>query len=605
MQKQLDYKKNTIIDILRIGTKIYGDKTLLRKRTANGWVDISWNQVNTQVESLASYLISIGFSKGDIAAIYSANRPEWVVADFAALFCAGVDASIYPTNSASEAAYILDDTNAVICFCEDKFQVDNVLAERKNLPNLKKIIVFNDIDTNDGMIIKYSDALQEGSKNLRNEEIGARISTVKPEDLLTLIYSSGTTGQPKGVMLSHSNVMYVSMTFARTQLITTEDMLISILPLAHSVERSLSYYAFIIAGGVMSFSRGQEFFAEDLVELRPTLSAFVPRIFEKIYNGIHTKVALAPAGKQKLFTKAMVIAKQAAPYFMADKKLPFVLGFKYTFFDKLIYSKLKKAIGFDRYTGIGSAGAPLLSEIHDFFWGLKIEIRKGYGLTETAPVLALDPHLSVNKVKPDLWMAPFPEVELKIAEDGEILAKSPGVMIGYYKKPEQTKEVFTSDGWFKTGDIGIIDNEGYLKITDRKKDIIITSGGKNVAPQVLENAFASNSFIEQIAAIGDGRQYISALIVPGFEVLEAWASKEGLGKLSNEQLVTHEKVIKKYQDIVDEINSHFGRVEQIKKFKLMPHEFSQEKGELTPTLKLKRKVLLTNYKDDIETLYQD
>lgn len=605
MLKQFDYTKNTIVDILRIGTKTYGDKTVLRKRTDKGWVDISWNQVNSQVEALASYLINSDFKKGDIAAIYSANRPEWVVADFATLYCAGVDATIYPTNSAAEAAYILDDTKSVVCFCEGKFQVDNVLAERKNLPNLKKIIVFDDIDYKDDMVVKYSDAVKEGEKNLQKKEIDARIATLKPEDLLTLMYSSGTTGQPKGVMLSHLNVMYMAMTFAEIQCLNTEGMLISILPLAHSVERSLSYYAFILAGGVMSFSRGQQFFAEDLVELRPTLSAFVPRIFEKIYNGIYAKVETAPPGKQKLFAKAMSVAGKAAPYFMADEKLPFFLGLKYKFFDKLLYSKLKEAIGFDKYLSIGSAGAPLLPAIHDFFWGLKIEIRKGYGLTETSPVLALDSHLSLNKVKSDLWMAPYPGVELKIAEDGEILAKSPGVMMGYYNKPEQTKEVFTDDGWFKTGDIGLIDDEGYLKITDRKKDIIVTSGGKNISPQVIENEFASNAFIEQIAVIGEGKQYIVALIVPGFEVLQDWAAKaEGLVGLSNEQLVENEKVIRKFQGIVDEINQHFGRVEQIKKFKLMPKEFSEESGELTPTLKLKRKVLLENYKKEIEELYK-
>lgn len=603
MLEQFDYTKNTIIDILQKGKETYGDKTLLRKRTDDGWVDISWNQVHADVEALASFLIAAGFEKGDIAAIYSANRPEWVVADFATFFCAGVDAAIYPTNSASEAAYILDDTKSAVCFCEGKFQVDNVLSERKNLPNLKKIIVFDDIDCNDDMVIRYSDAIQEGKKNLQKSEIEARIATVKPEDLLTLIYSSGTTGQPKGVMQSHSNVMYVSMTFAKTQCITPDDMLISILPLAHSVERSLSYYAFILAGGVMSFSRGQEYFAEDLVELRPTLSAFVPRIFEKIYNGIFAKVSTAPPGKQKLFAKAVAVAKEAAPYFMADEKLSLLLMFKYKIFDMLVYSKLKKAIGFDRYISIGSAGAPLLPEIHDFFWGLKVEIRKGYGLTETSPVLALDPHLSVNKVKSDLWMAPFPSVELKIAEDGEVLAKSPGVMMGYYNKPEQTSEMFTADGWFKTGDIGVIDDEGYLKITDRKKDIIVTSGGKNVAPQVLENAFAISPFIEQIAVVGDGRQYISALIVPAFDVLQEWAGKEGIDTKGGEDLVANEKVLKKYQDIVDEINQQFGRVEQIKKFRLMPKEFSQENGELTPTLKLKRKVLLRNYSDDIEALY--
>jgi len=605
MLEQFDYRENSAVDILHKGTELYGDKTLLRKRTEAGWVDISWNHVNEETMALASYLISEGFKKGDIASIYSANRPEWIVADFATLSCEGVDAAIYPTNSAPEAAYILDDTQSVVCFCEGKFQVENVLAEKKNLPNLKKIIVFNDEDYDEDMVIRYTDALAQGRNNPRKEEIHVRVSAIKPENLMTLIYSSGTTGQPKGVMLSHQNMMYVSSTFARTQCITPEDMLISILPLAHAVERALSYYAFILAGGVMSFSRGQEFFAEDLVELRPTLSAFVPRIFEKIYNGIHTKLADAPEGKQKLFAKSMAVAKEAAPYFMKDRRLPFLLAVKYKFFDILLYSKLKKAIGFDRYTGIGSAGAPLLPEIHDFFWGLKIEIRKGYGLTETSPVLALDPHLSVYLVKPDLWMAPFPGVELKIAEDGEVLAKSPGVMMGYYNKPEETAKVFTSDGWFKTGDIGIIDEEGYLRITDRKKDIIVTSGGKNVAPQVLENAFVINPFIEQIAVLGDGRNYITALIVPGFELLKEWAAKEGLADLSNEDLVKDERVLLKYQEILDSINSQFGRVEQIKKFRLMPHEFSQENGELTPTLKLKRKVLEKNYSDVIEALYRD
>ncbi len=600
---EYDYNRDTVLDIFRDGVKTYGDRVFLKRRTDNGWTDISWNQVSSQVNALASYMLGIGIKKGDIVSIYSLNRPEWVVADYATFSCAGVDATIYPTNSAPEAAYILNDTKSVICFCEGKFQVDNVLAEKGNLPHLKKIIVFEDLDYSDGLVIRLSDAVKEGEKNLRLNEIAELSAQVKPGDLMTLIYSSGTTGQPKGVMLSHSNIMFIATTFKRVEMLREEDILLSLLPLAHSVERTMGYYAVIIAGGIVAYSRGTEFFAEDLAEVRPHIGVFVPRVFEKIYNGILAKVATAPAIKQKLFARAVAVGKIAGPYFMANRKLPFILGIRYKFFDKLIYSKLKVAMGFERTRVFGSAGAPLLPEIHDFFWGLNMQIRKGYGLTETSPVLNVDGDPSIMPIKSEGWITPFPGAEVRIAEDGEILAKGPGVMLGYLNKPEQTREMFTDDGWLKTGDIGVRDEQGYVKITDRKKDIIVTSGGKNVAPQVLENTFASNPFIEQIAILGDGKKYIVALIVPNFETLKDWGAKEGIEPLGNEELVNDARVLKKYQEIIEELNQQFGRVEQVKKFKLMPREFTQENGELTPTLKLKRKVVMNTFKNDIDALY--
>jgi len=603
MIRNYDYAVNTVVDIFRDSVKTYGDRVFLKSRSDQGWIDISWNQAASQVDALASFIINSGLKKGDIVSIYSTNRPEWVIADYAALSCACVDATIYPTNSASEAAYILDDTNSVICFCEGKFQVDNVLAEKERLPLLKKIIVFDDVNYSDEMVIKFSDAVKEGEKNLKKKEIAERSASIKPDDLMTLIYSSGTTGQPKGVMLSHSNIMYIATTFYRVEMLQEGELLLSILPLAHSVERTMSYYGLVLAGGIIAYSRGTDFFAEDLVEIRPTACIFVPRVFEKIYSGIFAKLALAPAGKQKIFATAVSVGKKAAPYFMANKKLPFFLGLKYKIFDKLIYSKLKTALGFDRTRCFGSAGAPLLKEIHDFFWGFNMQIRKGYGLTETSPVLNIDNDPSIMPVKTDGWIAPFPEAEIKIAGDGEILAKGPGVMLGYLNKPDETKEMFTEDGWLKTGDIGLKDDQGYVKITDRKKDIIITSGGKNVAPQVLENTFVSSPFIEQIAILGDGKKYIAALIVPDFEKLKDWAAKEGLADMNNEELIDNERVIKKYQEIIDELNRHFARAEQVKKFKLMHREFSQENGELTPTLKLKRKIVMNNFKNDIDSLY--
>ncbi|MBP1762108.1 MAG: Long-chain-fatty-acid--CoA ligase [Firmicutes bacterium] len=603
MSREYDYNKHTVLDPFRDGVKQYGDRVMLMKRTDKGWVDLSWNQVAAQVEALASYMIDIGLQKGDILSIYSQNRPEWVIADYATFSCGAVNASIYPTNSAPEAAYILDDTKSVICFCEGKFQVDNVLAQRNNLPALKKIIVFEDLDYKDEMVIKFTDAVKAGGMNLKKEEIAARSASIKPGDLMTLIYSSGTTGQPKGVMLSHSNLMFISTTFKRVEMLREGDLLLSLLPLSHSVERSMSYYGVVLAGGIIAYSRGTEFFPEDLSEIRPTIGVFVPRVFEKMYNGIFAKVATAPPGKQKIFARAVAVGKEAAPYFMANKKLPLGLSLKYKIFDKLVYANLKKTMGFERTRVFGSAGAPLLPEIHDFFWGLNMQIRKGYGLTETSPVLNVDGDPTIMPIKSDGWITPFPGAEVKIAEDGEILARGPGVMLGYLNKPEQTREMFTEDGWLKTGDIGLLDSQGYVKITDRKKDIIVTSGGKNVAPQVLENTFASHPFIEQIAVLGDGKKYIVALIVPNFETLKEWAAKEGLAELNNQQLVAHDKVIKKYEQVINELNQHFGRVEQVKKFKLMPEEFTEENGELTPTLKLKRKVITSKYQKDIDALY--
>jgi long-chain acyl-CoA synthetase len=603
MNREYNYRENTVLDIFHDSVKKYGDRVFLMKRGKDGWIDLSWNEISGQVDAMASYLLNLGLQKGDIVSIYSLNRPEWVVADYAALSCACVDATIYPTNSAPEAAYIVNDTKSVVCFCEGKFQVDNILAELQNLPSLKKIIVFDDIDYNNEMIIKFSDAIVEGKNNLNKDEIAKRSASIKPDDLMTLIYSSGTTGQPKGVMLSHKNLMFIAINFAEVENLKDTHILLSLLPLSHSVERSMGYYAMIIAGGILAYSRGTEFFAEDLLEVRPHIGVYVPRVFEKVYNGILGKVKTAPAGKQKIFAKAVAVGKLAAPYFMANKKLPFFLGLKYRLFDKIIFSKLKLALGFDRGEVFGAAGAPLLPEIHDFFWGMNVQIRKGYGLTETSPTLNVDGDPARMPIKSGGWITPFPGTEMKIAEDGEILARGPQVMLGYLNKPDATKEMFTEDGWIKTGDIGVMDKDGYLKITDRKKDIIVTSGGKNVAPQVLENTFASHPMIEQIAVLGDDKKYIVALIVPNFDALKIWGESEGLSGVSNENLVTNDKVIKKYAAIIEELNQHFGRVEQIKKFKILPTEFTQESGELTPTLKLKRKVVTGRYQNEIDKMY--
>lgn len=603
--RNYDYRTNNVLNIFYDGVNRYQNRVFLRTRKPDGWKDISWNQIADQVQALASYLIDFGLTKGDMVSLYSANRPEWAVADLATLSCACVDATIYPTNSAPEAAYVINDSKSIICFCEGKFQVDNLLAEKENMPTLKKVIVFDDPGYEDDLVISFENALAQGRSNLQKETINKRIASIQGSDLMTLIYSSGTTGQPKGVMLSHSNIMFIVLNFNMMQKLAEGHTVLSLLPLSHAVERTMGYYSTMLDGGVIAYCRGTEFFPEDLLETRPTLGIYVPRVFEKIYNGLHAKVQTASPLKQKLFDQAKSTGKEAAPYFMKNAPLPFPLNLKYKFYDKLIFSKLREALGCDQCIGFGSAGAPLLPEIHDFFWGMGLQIRKGYGLTETSPVLNVDGDPSVVPIKSDGWITPFPDTEMKIAEDGEILVKGPQVMLGYLNKPEATREMFTGDGWLKTGDIGIMDQQGYVKITDRKKDIIITAGGKNVAPQVLENYFASHPLIEQIAVMGDGKKYIVALIVPNFETLSQWLTLQEVEAAVPERLIEHEKVVQKYEEIVNEMNQHFGRVEQIKRFKLMPREFTQENGELTPTLKVKRNVIAKKYLAEIASLYAD
>lgn len=605
MLSDYHYNTHTVLDLFKDGVKKYGNKVLLNHHNGTQWESFTWNQVDTMVKALASYFIDLGLKPGDVVSIYSENRPEWAIADLATLSIGGIDAAIYPTNSAPEAAYILKDSSSVVCVCSSKFQTDNVLSKKSELPNLKKIIVCDDINYNDDMVITFKDAVNAGNKNLHVDEIENRTKNVKPDDVMTLIYTSGTTGDPKGVMLTHKNIMFICLTFNKVEALPEGFIHLSLLPLSHSVERTMDYYSVLERGAVIYYSRGTEYFAEELKEIRPQCDILVPRVFEKIYNGVMAKVKEMPEKKQKIFNWALSVGLQAAPYFMAAKRKPPLLAVKYAVANKLIFSKLKNALGLDRVICWGAAGAPLAKEIHDFFWAMNLQVRKGYGLTETSPVLAVDGSPKIKPIKSDGWICPFPETQIKIADDGEILAKGPQLMKGYLNKPEATKEMFTDDGWIKTGDIGVLDSEGYLKITDRKKDIIVTAGGKNIAPQVIEQRLLIHPFIEQVAIVGDARKYIVALIVPNFETLTQWAATQGISAPSNDELVKHPDVRKKYEAIVNEVNQEFGKVEQIKKFTLLPQQFTQETGELTPTLKIKRKVIQKKYADVIEEMYKE
>ncbi len=608
MNSTQSYDKTTIPGIFKNTAAEQRGRVFLKIRNGAAWKEYSYDDVNGEVDALASYFLMKGIKPGDKIAIYSNNRPEWAIGDIATLAIGATDVTIYPTNSGPEASYILNDSGSLICLCAGKFQVDNLLGERKELLTLKEIIVFDDYDVKDPLVTPYSRAIEEGKKNLNPAEIDKRLRSIDPGETATLIYTSGTTGNPKGVMLTHSNLVSNVEQFLEHHPFPKENfdpIAVSLLPLSHSLERTIGYNSFLYVGGTIAYTKGAETLVEDLKEIRPTACVYVPRVLEKLHEGIMAKLRDAPASKQSLFKKAMRTGRKAVPYIVSNRPLPFLLGIKYRFFDKLIFSKLREALGLDRMIVMGVGGAPLAYDINEFFQAIGIEVHLGYGLTETTPVTHLNTFRYLKKIKLDTCGPAFPRTECRIAEDGEVLIRGPQVMKGYYNRPEDTREVLTPDGWFYTGDIGLIDEDGYLKITDRKKDIIITAGGKNVAPQVIEGMFISHPFIEQIAVIGDQMKYLASIIVPSFPELQKWAKSNNINADDVQALIKHPDVIKKYKNIIEELNKPLGRVEQIKKFVLIDHPFSQETGELTPTLKVKRKVVLAHYKDAIEEMYKE
>jgi len=599
------YEERTIPAIFRNRAEEFPERVLARYRTAEGWKDISWSESKRRVDAIASWLIGSGIQADDKISIFSENRPEWAFADLAILSAGAADVTIYATNSGPEAAYIINDSDSRFCFCSGKEQLNRLLSVKDTMPNLEKIIVFDDVPSDDPIVVPLGEVMKQGTDNPLPEDIDSRIKNINPENIMTLIYTSGTTGNPKGVMLTHLNMVTQANQFLSHHPFPFDVTVLSILPLSHSLERTVGYHCILLLGQTVAYCRGPEHLLEDLTEIRPTAFLVVPRVLEKIYEGIMTNVEKAPASKKRIFRWTERVGRKAVPYIVTNRKLPFFLRKKYNIAEKLVFSKLREALGMDMLHVVGLGGAPLSTYINEFFQAIKIEVHPGYGLTETSPVTHVHTYKEVMPIKLGSVGPALPDTECTIADDGEILIKGPQVMKGYYKQPEATQEVFTEDGWFKTGDIGFIESDGYLTITDRKKDIIITAGGKNVAPQVLENKFKSNTLIEQIAVIGDRRKYLVALIAPNFDALSEWASRNSITDMDHKSLVKNPAVIAKYREIIEGFNVEFGRVEQVKQFALIEQPFTQETGELTPTLKVKRRVIEKKYSDVIETLYGD
>lgn len=608
MDTKKPYDEITIPAIFknRIGT--LRDRVFVQARDKNKkWLSYTYAESNDIIDAFAAYLMAQGVKPGDRVSIYSNNRPEWAFSDLAVLAIGGVDVTIYPTNSAPEASYIIIDSGSKVCLCAGKFQVDNLLKEKAKMSTLQEIIVFDDEDYKDSMVTTFSEAVKKGKEKLDRDEIDRRLQAIDPEEVATLIYTSGTTGNPKGVMLTHKNLVSNVRQFLEHHPFPENfyAVAVSLLPLSHSLERTIGYNAMIHEGATIAYTEGANTLLEDLCDIRPTAVVYVPRVLEKLYEGVMSKLGGASTLQKAMFNKALNIGKRAVPYIISNRPIPFPLSSFYNLAEKVIYSKLRAALGLDRLIVLGVGGAPLAVEINEFFQAIGVEVHLGYGLTETTPVTHLNTFKHIKPIKLETCGPAFPRTECKIADDGEILIRGPQVMKGYYNKPEETAEVLTPDGWFHTGDIGIIDKDGYLQITDRKKDIIVTAGGKNVAPQVIEGMFIMDSLIEQIAVIGDQKKYLVALIVPCFPELERWAKTKGITETDPARLVAMPEVKEKFNSVVQELNKPLGRVEQIKRFALLGRPFSLETGELTPTLKLKRKVVFKNYHDKIEDMYKE
>jgi long-chain acyl-CoA synthetase len=571
----------------------------LRSKKDGHWVDVSVAEFRDTVRYFSNGLRVLGVKAGDRVAILSENRPEWAMADFAILAAAAVTVPIYPTLLGWQIEYILNDSAAVAVICSTTEQLQKIQEIRGHAPHIHNVIVCDPPEALPLGVKTFRDIVDSGRQrdDGRFDELLAR---PKPDDLATLVYTSGTTGNPKGAMLTHGNIASNVIAAQHVLAVGPGAIAMSILPLSHIFERMADYFYFS-KGITIAYAENVNKVGENLQEIKPDVFAAVPRLFEKMRERIMNQVATQSASKQKVFRWALKVAEERLPYRVEHKPMPLGLKAKSVIADKLVFRKILDRLG-GRVKYVFSGGAPLSPELAAFFIGAGVEILEAYGLTETSPGISANTpdHRKIGTVGQVL-----PGIEVKIAPDGEILARGPNIMKGYWNNPESTAQAIDADGWFHTGDIGELDADGFLKITDRKKDIIINAYGKNIAPQPLEALLKSSPYIGTPVLIGDRRKYLVALIVPNFDKLERDATGMGVTFRSREDLVANDRVRELYQREIDRFNSNLDRQEKIRRFALLPRDFTIDADEITPSLKVKRKMIDKKYKDIIDKLYSD
>ena len=562
----------------------------------------TYQQIRDKVEQFAAALIELGMKPNDRLGQIANNRPEWVVTDLGTMHAGCIHAPLYPTLATEAIEYILKDCGARVAVCATPKHLESVIASEKDLPNLEHIVCMFDpgSTTSTRKLWSWDTFLKLGADNLAKHkaEIESRIANLKATDVCSLVYTSGTTGEPKGAMLMHGNFASNAQTSVPLLEFSTEDLELSFLPLCHVFER-VAYYSVTSMGACIAYAESVDTVAANMKEVHPTVMPSVPRLFEKIYARVTDKVNAGPPLKRNIFAWAMAVGKKHYLAKVAGKLNP-ILKLQYAAAHKLALSKLHQETG-GRVRLFCSGGAPLRKDVGEFFLSAGFTLTEGYGLTETSPVISFNPlrrpkNGTVGKVVPD--------VQVRIAEDGEILCKGPNVMLGYFNKPQATRDAITDDGWFHTGDIGILDEEGYLAITDRKKDLLVMSNGKNVAPQPIEQLIQSSPFIEQCVVLGDNKKFVAALIVPTYGNLKDWCSQNNIPH-DPDALSTNPKLVEYLQGEVNRLCADLSGYERVKAIALLPRELTLEHGEMTPTLKVKRKVVNQKYSDKITALYPE
>ena len=597
----------TVPEMFHSRVQLSGDAVALRYKKLGIWHDVTWKEYGQKVREVSLALLALGVKPGECVSVIGENSPEWVYIDLGTMHAGGTTVGVYATNSWEQCQYVVDHSESRFYFVENEEQLDKALRFRASVPRLERIIVWDLKGLKhfkDPMVMSFEEFLALG-RDLDRKKPDLFEQTwrkVAAEDLARLIYTSGTTGPPKGAMLTHANITWMAKAMAEGNPIEGRDEFLSFLPLCHIFEQLFTIFMNIKYGAVVNFIESTDTVTDNMREVSPTVAYGVPRVWEKYYSGIIIMMSDATWFKRWLFQTSLKVGRKYAALTTSHQPVPLTLRLAYSLAHFLTFRKLKERLGFDRVRLAFSGAAPISPDVLRFFQAIGIPLREGYGMTEGTGVTCANQR---DRVKIGTVGQALPGVEVKIAEDGEICFRGGNVFKGYFKNPQATAEVLEPDGWMHSGDVGVLDEEGFLKITDRKKDLIITAGGKNIAPQNIENQLKFSPYINDAVVIGDRRKYLVAIIVIDEDNVVKYAQDSKIQYTTYASLTQHPEVNKLIQKEVDAVNKTLANVETVKKFTILPKKLFVEDGEVTPTMKVKRKYINEAFKDVIEAMYKD
>ena len=605
MEKEKNVEINTIPRLFWDSVKSRGERVAMREKDLGIWQEISWSHYGEKAKLTGLALHALGLEKGNVVSIASEGNPEWLYTDMGTIGAGGISSGVYTTDSAAQVKYLVNDSATKFYFAENEEQLDKILEVRGECPSLKQIIVFDMEglnDFHDDQVLSYEEFLKIGEKtNQENPNLWeSLVNNLSPNDIAILVYTSGTTGPSKGAMINHTNLLYSINTGYDIFDVMEHEEQLSFLPLCHILERSVSVMIPLKTGAVVNFAESIDTVPENIREVSPTVFIAVPRIWEKFYSSITILMKDATFIGKFFYQLSINVGSKYKEYFIDGKEPPLSLKLSYWICNQLVLKNIKKLLGLNNCRYALSGAAPISPDLINWYLSLGIDMREGWGMTETAGVGTA---FYSREIKLGHVGRAVNDSEVRIAQDGEILFRGPGVFCGYLNKPEQTKETLI-DGWLHTGDVGEIDNYGNLKITDRKKDIIITAGGKNISPSEIENELKFSPFISDAVVIGDKRKFLSCLIMIDEENVMKHAQDNDIPFSNFESLCKSEEIVSLIDDEVNKVNKKFASVEQVKKFSLIDIQLTAEDDELTPTMKLKRKFINQKYGDIIESMYQ-